>query len=1115
MSMSASDLSLFAPSELDRLLSGFPPRTAAAGRRYAAEGRVRRMDVAADGRSLTAETKGTRPQPYRQRLLLAADLTREGVLSSSCTCPVGGWCKHVAAVLVAAAEAGKLSPTPATPSADAPLPAPIAAWLDELARSEAAVSEDYPASIRNRLFYIAALRTPPSGPPVLEIACLTVPLRKDGSFGTPRPYAPHQVDTPAAYLRPSDRAILQRLRRGTLSPDRPDAAEEPIDLLRRLIATGRARWGSLQGPTLHEAPARPGRIGWELQPDGSQRPVLQPGEGVLGFRLGGPWYADPATGALGPLDVGLPAPLAERLLAAPPVPAALAPRVAEALAGRLPDRRVPPPATLGPPETLRGPPLPHLHLTTLELPMARVIGGRWAGSVLQAIPVARLSFGYGKLRLSPAARGARDVHAHDGRLYRVVHDRAAEQAALGRLAGIGFVPARQHMVGYGAAAAGDALLLDEEGPDGADWLDVMIEEVPALKRDGWVVTVAADFPVHVVEPDGDLDAEWREGSGIDWFELHLGVMVDGARVDLVPGLTALLAGDHGAMLVEAADEVATIPVPLEDGRLLMLPAARLRPILEALVELFAGGGIDPAAGRIGFSRLDAAALLALEERSGLVWRGAETARALGQQLREGGGAIAPAPLPTSFAGTLRPYQAQGVAWLQFLRAASLGGVLADDMGLGKTVQALAHLAIEQAAGRLDRPALIVCPTSLVPNWTLEAARFAPTLRLLTLHGPARRAQFDAIPRHDIVLTTYPLLTRDHAVLTAQDWHMVVLDEAQMIRNPNAETTRQALRLQARQRICLSGTPLQNHLGELWSLFDFLAPGFLGSAAEFRRRYRTPVERHGDAARQQALARRVRPFLLRRTKDEVAKDLPPKTEITEAVEMEAGQRAIYESVRLAMHAKVRTAIAERGLARSSIIILEALLRMRQACCDPRLLKLAAAQHGKAGSAKLDRLLEMLATMREEGRSVLLFSQFTAMLALIAERLDKDRVPYVTLTGDTEDRATPVQRFQAGEVKLFLISLKAGGVGLNLTAADTVIHYDPWWNPAAEDQATDRAHRIGQTRHVFVHRLIALGSIEEKMQALKEKKRALVAAVLDADHGSALHLTEADVEELFAA
>ncbi|MBU6157378.1 MAG: DEAD/DEAH box helicase, partial [Alphaproteobacteria bacterium] len=307
----------------------------------------------------------------------------------------------------------------------------------------------------------------------------------------------------------------------------------------------------------------------------------------------------------------------------------------------------------------------------------------------------------------------------------------------------------------------------------------------------------------------------------------------------------------------------------------------------------------------------------------------------------------------------------------------------------------------------------------------------------------------------------------------------------------------------------------NHLGELWSIFDFLAPGFLGSQAGFRSRYRTPIEKHGDPARQAALQRRVRPFLLRRTKAEVVRDLPPKTEITEQVELEAGQRAIYEGIRLAMHAKVRQAIAAKGLARSGIIILDALLKLRQACCDPRLLKLAAARQGKAGSAKLDRLMDLLAVLQTEGRRVVVFSQFTSMLALISERLRAAGIVHAELTGSTRDREGPVRRFQAGEIPVFLVSLKAGGVGLNLTAADTIIHYDPWWNPAAEDQATDRAHRIGQERPVFVHRLVALATIEEKMEVLKARKRALVAAVLDAEAGGALRLTEAEVEELFAA
>ena len=306
--------------------------------------------------------------------------------------------------------------------------------------------------------------------------------------------------------------------------------------------------------------------------------------------------------------------------------------------------------------------------------------------------------------------------------------------------------------------------------------------------------------------------------------------------------------------------------------------------------------------------------------------------------------------------------------------------------------------------------------------------------------------------------------------------------------------------------------MENHLGELWALFDFMMPGFLGAREDFAKRYRTPIEKGGDAARRDLLARRVAPFLLRRTKAEVAAELPEKTEIAETVEMGAQQRAVYEGIRLAMHARVQQAIAERGLARSGIVILDALLKMRQACCDPRLLKLAAAWKD-AGSAKLERLMAMLPPLLEQGRRVLIFSQFTSMLALIQTALQQEGIEYALLTGQTRDRAAQVQAFQAGRKRVFLISLKAGGTGLNLTAADTVIHYDPWWNPAVEDQATGRAHRIGQNRPVFVHRLVTEGTIEAKMDELKARKQALVSGILDGAEGGALGMTEADLELLF--
>ena len=1092
-----------------------------AGRRYARQGRVRDLILSGDGRLIGAETQGSAPRPYRQRITIQDGRDGRPTVVGSCTCPVGGNCKHVAAVLVAAGlgqappmwrgPAAPVTPPPAEPV----LPFEVAAWLQSLEGAEEVGSEDYPETVRQRLFYVLDVVPAPRGG-ALYVACFSASLRKDGGLGTPRRYSPHQVDTPARYLRPSDRLILRRLARLRHSASALDGDDDPPELLRRIIATGRARWAEVGGPVVSEGPARPGRIAWRLDPDGTQQAALALDDGLVGFRLPAPWHADPASGLVGPVDLGLPQGVATRLLSAPPIPAEAAPRVAVELARRLPALPVPAPRKLAPPEELGGPVVPHLRLTTATLPFDPTHPGmpwRAAQGSFQ-VSVAQLAFRYGPIALPPGRQEPPRVMARDGKLYRLVRDRSAEQEALARLEEIGFARVSELAPVHVPYRHGDDFLLEDD-QDGADWIDVVMHELPALRAAGWTVEVADDFPIRLVEAEGPVEAELEEGSGIDWLELHLGVLVDGERVDLVPLLVDLIADEAGAALLKDEEDGAPLLVPLPDGRLLSLPLGRIRPTLQALIELFAGGGIDPGARRIGFSRLAAADLAMLEEASGLAWRGGEALRALGRQLREAGGAIPPVAVPAAFRGALRPYQAQGVAWLQFLRGAGLGGVLADDMGLGKTVQTLAHLAIEQAAGRLDRPALIVCPTSLVPNWTLEAERFAPGLKLLALHGPTRKDRFAEIGAHALVLTTYPLLTRDHEVLTAQEWHAVVLDEAQTIKNPNAETTRQALRLQARQRLCLSGTPLQNHLGELWSLFDFLAPGFLGSAKGFRSRYRTPIEKHGDAERQAMLHRRVRPFLLRRTKEEVAQELPPKTEIAEPVELGAGQRAVYEGIRLAMHAKVKAAIAERGLARSGIIILEALLKLRQACCDPRLLKLRVAQRTAAGSAKLERLMDLLGVLLAEGRRVLVFSQFTSMLALIEQHLRESGIGHALLTGDTVDRRTPVRRFQAGDVPVFLVSLKAGGVGLNLTAADTVIHYDPWWNPAVEDQATDRAHRIGQDRRVFVHRLITLGTIEEKMEALKERKRALVASVLEAEHGGALKLTEADVEELFAA
>jgi SNF2 family DNA or RNA helicase len=383
---------------------------------------------------------------------------------------------------------------------------------------------------------------------------------------------------------------------------------------------------------------------------------------------------------------------------------------------------------------------------------------------------------------------------------------------------------------------------------------------------------------------------------------------------------------------------------------------------------------------------------------------------------------------------------------------------------------------------------------------------------LLLHGAARHEAAQDISQADIVLSPYSLLPRDKERWLTQQWSIVVLDEAQNIKNAHTDAAQVAYELPAGQRLCLSGTPMENHLGELWSLFHFLMPGFLGSARRFKELYRTPVEKHGDTEILAALSRRVTPFILRRTKKEVLKDLPDKIETLSMVSLEGQQADLYETIRLATEKSVREALSNQGLARSQIQVLDALLKLRQVCCDPRLVPTEAARKVKQ-SAKLELLMEILPEMLAEGRKVLLFSQFTSMLELIEEELAKRKIQWVKLTGQSKKRDDIIDQFTSGQVPLFLISLKAGGVGLNLPQADTVIHYDPWWNPAVENQATDRAHRIGQTSQVFVYKLVASGTIEERMLKLQERKAQLTNSMLDGAQMRKQPLfTEDDVAQL---
>ncbi|MEO6775592.1 MAG: DEAD/DEAH box helicase [Kofleriaceae bacterium] len=694
-------------------------------------------------------------------------------------------------------------------------------------------------------------------------------------------------------------------------------------------------------------------------------------------------------------------------------------------------------------------------------------------------------------------------------------DRAAELQAVRVIEGLGAIELASlddcavspgSGIDYVLAVDGDAHALCAFGA----------HALPQLRAMGWQIDIDPDYPWQLVAGDAALYvAAQAEPERPDWFGLELGIEIDGQRVNLLPALLELLdgAGDLSAL---ARSSRRYIAVRVDAKRWLPVPPARLQLLGKVLLEMYRDGG-----------RIKAPAIRAplIAELCATLHDGARPLRWVGDSaIREQAYAMALGPRrtaaaapPEALCAELRPYQREGVAWLQHLREHGAGGVLADDMGLGKTVQTIAHVLLEKQHGRLDRPAMIVTLTSLIGNWQRELAKFAPSLTVAIHHGPDRHGKLAQLASHDVIITNYPLVARDREALAAIPLHLLVLDEAHAVKNHDAQAAEAIRTLDARHKVCLSGTPIENHLGELWSLFDFLNPGLLGHRDEFTLQFRQPIEDRGDRGRAEraitALRERVRPFILRRTKDAVAKELPHKTHLVNAIELAGAQRELYESIRVAAHADVRAHIKQRGLAGSTIAILDALLKLRQVCCDPRLVASEAAR-GVGESAKLAVLLELITNQLADGRRILVFSQFARMLGLISEGLLAKGIGHVTLTGATSDRQKPIDAFQAGRSDVFLISLKAGGAGLNLTGADTVIHYDPWWNPAAQAQATDRAHRIGQTKPVFVHDLIVAGSVEERMRGLQRHKRALADAILGDRDAAATSLTDHDVDDLLA-
>ena len=876
------------------------------------------------------------------------------------------------------------------------------------------------------------------------------------------------------------------------------------------------QWVTQPGPTPEEAL-------WQLQPQ-----LPQPGVRLCANQPQA-LYIDLGAGQCGPVHKEAGGTL-HTLLQAPPLPQQVMLKHQAALLQRLGDLAPMPPVL---PELRRvgGQPVWRLHLSRVvddaDAPASAEVG----------LLTAQVDFDYqGHQGWWPLGTERNLLLEREGQRVLLTRDLVSEQAAVASLNQLGLSEWTEGIFALPPGAPQTPWLV---------WADAQFQP---LREAGFQVSMDTELhhwvrhasdvvvglaPQHRADPqdraasETDANGETDTNTGSDeptavsdWFDLSLGLEVDGQRINVLPLLPQLIqslrsGADQTAPSADGTQPTDHLPlyvyVPAPDGKgFVRLATAPLKPWLDALLELFEDHRTNFDVDSLRLSRFDALrASVALGE--GVAWDGAQQLMQLAQQLH--GRAELPAtPKPAGLVADMRPYQQHGLDWLQFLRTHGLAGILADDMGLGKTLQTLAHIQAEKEAGRLNRPALVVAPVSLMGNWQREAARFCPELNTLVLHGADRHDRADDMAHADLVIAPYSLLHRDRERWLNQPWHLVVLDEAQNIKNAHTQAAQVVTELNTRHRLCLSGTPIENHLGEIWSLFHFLMPGFLGSQAKFQQRFRSPIEKHGDGQRLAQLRARLTPFILRRTKQLVAHELPPKVESVMSVELSGQQADLYETIRLSMEQSVRDAIANKGLAKSQIVFLDALLKLRQVCCDPRLVKTPAAAKVKT-SAKLAQLMEMLPEMLAEGRRVLLFSQFTSMLSLIEDELKKAKINWVKLTGQTQKRDEVIDRFTSGQVPVFLISLKAGGVGLNLPQADTVIHFDPWWNPAAENQATDRAHRIGQTQSVWVIKLVAQGTIEERILALQARKAELANEIYSGAAGRKQPLfTEDDVREL---
>ena len=941
------------------------------GRDYFNTGRVLSVTISEEGEHkvvLSAKTLGSGHAPYKQ--VIEIKWIRGQVdIFGSCSCPLGHNCKHVVAACLQYQIEYALPQRKKT-SIDSCM-----SWLDEL------IESDGQKETRTDGDFLLYLLKPATQPGQLTVELLITRRLKRGGFAKGRSANPEQISNNyyhPDYLQEVDMDIIGLLE---ACPKVSWAAPLVFDgeigfaAIKKMIETERCHWLNSSAPALRLDENRAFNIEWLRDQEGNARlkySVAGGGEPVVTTPA---LYIDRTNNVVGLLNgADYSVKQFKKLLSPVNVPASHLSRFSQKLMLTLPNT-VPPPEVV---ETIKikQPPQPRIRLAVMSGSAGDIhrieLDFLYAGHAIPALPFNEV-----------------ENLVDESAFVQIWRDHEKEQAAIERMTALGF-----HVSPGETGQKLIFLSMDINSHLNAllRWQKFMEDTLPQLAEEGWEVERDEQFQLTFHRSD-----EWHaevDGDS-DWFDLRFDIEINGEKRPLLPLVTIALTNYDPQQLPDL------LTIPLENNEYLVVPSEKIRPILDILYELYDSESLN-SDGSLRMSRFDAGRVDELEQRSNSEsqWQGGEALRELGKKLNNFDG-IQPAETPDGLKVELREYQQQGLNWLQFLREYQFGGILADDMGLGKTVQSLAHLLLEKEQGRMNAPCLIIAPTSLMSNWQREVANFTPALKVLILQGADRHQNFDDIEQYDLVLSTYPLLVRDEVILLKHTFHYLVLDEAQIIKNPKSKAAQVIRRIQCNHRLCLTGTPMENHLGELWALFDFLIPGLLGDSRQFKQLFRTPIEKNQDYQQQQRLGKRIAPFMLRRTKSEVASELPEKSEIIRSVSLESKQAALYESIRISMEKKVRDAIASKGLARSHITILDALLKLRQCCCDPQLLKLKQAQAVKS-SAKLDLLMTLLPEMVEEGRRILLFSSFTQMLGIIEQQLIKHNISYSKLTGQTRKR-----------------------------------------------------------------------------------------------------------------